>query len=79
MGSAFKPFAGIAGDKLLPTAGEDSLMIFGDAASHDMRCRVCGSFLNSVVRDGAFVHVSDGLPQYEEHVVASEPGGGQEF
>lgn len=35
-------------------------MIFGDAAAHDVRCRVCGSFLYSVVRDGAFVHVAMG-------------------
>ena len=35
-------------------------MIFGDEAGNDTRCRVCGSFLYSVVRDGAFVHVAMG-------------------
>ena len=103
-GSAFKPFGGIARDELRVTAGEDKLMIFGDAAAHDVRCRMCGAFLYSVVREGAFVHVamgtlldgptlrptahifvgskapwftiSDGLPQHDEHVVASAPESG---
>ena len=99
-GSAFKPFAGIERGKLRVTKGEGILMIFifGDKSSNDVRCKLCGSFLYSVVRDGAFVHVAmgtlvddptirptkhifvgskapwftitDGLPQYEEHVVA---------
>jgi len=101
-GSAFKPFAGIERDKLQVTRGEDKLMIFGDETGNDVRCRPCGSFLYSVVRNGAFVHVAmgtlvddptirptkhifvgskaawfaitDGLPQYEEHVTAA-PGG----
>jgi hypothetical protein len=101
-GSAFKPFAGIERDKLQVTRGEDKLMIFGDETGNDVRCRSCGSFLYSVVRNGAFVHVAmgtlvddptirptkhifvgskaawfaitDGLPQYEEHVTAA-PGG----
>ncbi len=34
-GSAFKPFAGIARDRLRLSKGEDKLMIFGDADSHD--------------------------------------------
>ena len=59
-GSAFKPFAGIERDKLRITKGEDSLMIFGDASGHDAHCRLCGSLLYSVVRDGAFVHVAMG-------------------
>jgi hypothetical protein len=59
-GSAFKPFAGIARDKLRITNGEDSLMIFGEANGHDARCNVCGAFLYSVVRDGTFVHVAMG-------------------
>jgi hypothetical protein len=59
-GSAFKPFAGIERNKLRLTKGEDSLMIFGDANGHDARCKACGSFLYSVVRDGAFVHVAMG-------------------
>ena len=59
-GSAFKPFAGIERDKLCITRGEDSLMIFGDASGHDAHCKLCGSLLYSVVRDGAFVHVAMG-------------------
>jgi hypothetical protein len=60
-GSAFKPFAGIARDKLSVTSGDDNVMIYGDAdASHDAHCRHCGSLLYSVVRDGAYVHVAMG-------------------
>jgi hypothetical protein len=59
-GSAFKPFAGIERNKLTVTKGEDHLMIFGDDNGSDMRCKLCGSYLYSVVRDGAFVHVAMG-------------------
>jgi hypothetical protein len=55
-GSAFKPFAGIARDRLRLTQGADSLMIFGDETGNDSHCKVCGSLLYSVVRDGSFVH-----------------------
>lgn len=59
-GSAFKPFAGIERNKLVITRGEGNLMIFGGEDSNDTRCKVCGSFLYSVVRDGAFVHIAMG-------------------
>ena len=59
-GSAFKPFAGIGRDKLRITEGENVLMIFGDENAGDVRCGRCGSFLYSVVRDGAYVHVAMG-------------------
>ncbi|MGE0118756.1 MAG: alpha/beta fold hydrolase [Dongiaceae bacterium] len=59
-GAAFKPFAGIERDKLRLTKGADNLLVFGDDGSHDARCKRCGSFLYSVVRDGAFVHVAMG-------------------
>lgn len=59
-GSAFKPFAGIEREKLSITQGADRLLIFGDQSAHDARCARCGSFLYSVVRDGAFVHVAMG-------------------
>ncbi len=59
-GSAFKPFAGIERDKLSLTKGEESLMTFGDENAHDAHCKLCGSLLYSVVRDGAFVHVTLG-------------------
>jgi hypothetical protein len=59
-GSAFKAFAGIERDKLELTDGLDSLLVFGEDDSNHTRCGVCGSFLFSVVRDGAFVHVAMG-------------------
>ena len=59
-GSAFKPFAGIARERLSVTTGADTLLIFGEADGHDAHCRLCGSLLYSVVRDGAFVHVAMG-------------------
>src|SRR4051812_28649844 len=54
IGSAFKPFAGIAREQLRITGGADQLMMFGDDNGHDARCKACGSLLYSVVRDGAF-------------------------
>jgi hypothetical protein len=36
------------------------LLIFGEENAHDVRCKKCGSFLYSLVRDGAFVHVTMG-------------------
>jgi hypothetical protein len=59
-GSAFKPFAGIARDRLSITGGADHLMIFGDENGNNTHCKLCGSLLYSVVRDGAFVHVAMG-------------------
>ena len=35
-------------------------MILGDTSANDTRCKLCGAFLYSVVRDGAFVHVAMG-------------------
>jgi hypothetical protein len=59
-GSAFKPFAGIERTKLHVTKGDDNLSIFGEEIVNDTRCKACGSLLYSVVRDGAFVHVTMG-------------------
>jgi hypothetical protein len=59
-GAAFKPFAGIARDKLGITSGDEDLMIFGEEAGHDAHCVHCGSLLYSVVRDGTYVHVAMG-------------------
>ncbi len=59
-GSAFKPFAGIAREKLGVTEGGEHLMMYGEEAAHDAHCGRCGSLLYSVVRDGAFVHVAMG-------------------
>ena len=60
-GAAFKPFAGIERGKLALTAGPQDLLLHGDPGrNHDVRCGKCGSLLYSVVRDGAFVHVTLG-------------------
>ncbi|CCE10414.1 Glutathione-dependent formaldehyde-activating GFA [Bradyrhizobium sp. STM 3843] len=60
-GSAFKPFAGIRREHLAIAAGADATLIYGDAsAAHDVHCRRCGSLLFSVVRDGAYAHVTMG-------------------
>ena len=59
-GTAFKSFAGIEREKLVLTRGEDSLLIVGGENENHTRCRVCGSLLFSVVRDGAYVHVALG-------------------
>ena len=59
-GSAFKPFAGIEREKLAVVEGGESLMIFGKEDANDTHCKVCGSLIFSVVRDGAFVHVAMG-------------------
>ena len=59
-GSAFKAFAGIEREKLEITKGQDDVLLIGEEDANDTRCRRCGSFLFSVVRDGAFVHVAMG-------------------
>jgi hypothetical protein len=59
-GSAFKAFAGIEREKLTITDGLDNIAVVGKQDANDTRCRACGSFLFSVVRDGAFVHVAMG-------------------
>ena len=59
-GSAFKPFAGIEREKLAVTEGGDKLLIYGDDKANNTHCRLCGSLLFSVVRDGTFVHVAMG-------------------
>ena len=59
-GSAFKAFAGIEREKLTITDGQDAITLIGEEDANDTRCGACGSFLFSVVRDGAFVHVALG-------------------
>lgn len=57
-GSAFKPFAGIAREKLRLTKGDENLLRFGDpAADHDVHCQTCGSLLYSVLQAGTRLHV----------------------
>jgi hypothetical protein len=59
-GSAFKPFGGIEVGALRLTRGRSNLMRVGGETDHDVRCATCGSYLYSVVRQGAYVHVSYG-------------------
>ncbi|WP_336958528.1 GFA family protein [Sphingobium aquiterrae] len=59
-GAACKPFAGIGADRLRITHGKDDILRHGDAVDHNIHCRLCGSLLWSVVRDGDFVHVAMG-------------------
>jgi hypothetical protein len=59
-GAAFKPFAGIAREKLRLIAGANMLLTFGGENAHDVRCKRCGCYLYSVVREGKFVHVAMG-------------------
>src|SRR5579859_7180394 len=59
-GSAFKPFAGIERNKLRLTQGGEDMLIVGEPDGHDAHCGRCGSLLYSVVRDGAYVHVTLG-------------------
>jgi hypothetical protein len=59
-GAAFKPFAGIERAKLRVSSGSDKLLIVGDDNGNDTHCKLCGSLLYSVVRDGAYVHVAMG-------------------
>ncbi|MHC2819779.1 hypothetical protein ACVMBY_003339 [Bradyrhizobium huanghuaihaiense] len=54
-GSAFKPFAGIAQEKLRIVQGGDQRLIFGDDTTHDAHCARCGSLLYSRVREGKWV------------------------
>lgn len=59
-GSAFKPFAGILRAKLAVTQGSGALTIYGSDNAHDAHCKACGSLLYSIVRDGAYAHVTLG-------------------
>jgi hypothetical protein len=59
-GSAFKPLAGIEREKLEIVKGAEELLVVGDDLLNDTRCGSCGSFLFSVVREGAYVHVGMG-------------------
>jgi hypothetical protein len=70
-GAAFKPFAGIEREKLHVTRGSDSLFLVGEELIHDVRCAKCGSLLYSVVRQGAFVHVTLGTLLQEPSIQPS--------
>jgi hypothetical protein len=59
-GAAFKPFAGIRIEKLTLQAEPASVLRFGGDDAHDVHCSRCGSLLYSVVRNGAYAHVTLG-------------------
>ncbi len=58
-GSAFKPFGGIAREKLAITKGADTLLVWGEEDGNHTRCGICGSLLFSVVGPDR-VHVASG-------------------
>lgn len=58
--AAFKTFGGIERAKFKLTAGIDQLIRYGNGADYDLHCGTCGSLLYSVVRAGAYVHVTYG-------------------
>ncbi len=59
-GATFKPFAGIEREHLQVTQGADKLNIFGRPDNHNAHCARCGSLLYSIVRNGAYAHVTMG-------------------
>jgi hypothetical protein len=59
-GAAFKPFGGIEIEKFKITQGADQLVRYGDGIDYDLHCGKCGSLIHSVVRDGAYAHVTYG-------------------
>jgi len=58
-GSASKPFGGIPAE-LLTIHHPDRLLRYGSAINHDGHCSRCGSLLYSLVREGAYAHVTLG-------------------
>jgi hypothetical protein len=61
-GAAAKPFAAIRSDRLALTSGGDRIMRYsdGDGPNHNAHCEKCGSLLYSLVRDGAYLHITLG-------------------
>jgi hypothetical protein len=59
-GAAAKPFAGIKSDCLTFVSGGDHVMRYGGGTNHDAHCERCGSLLYSLVRNGAYLHVTLG-------------------
>lgn len=58
-GSAFKPMAGVAREKVRVTQGADDLLVWGDEDGNHTRCGICGSLLYSVVSPDR-IHVALG-------------------
>jgi hypothetical protein len=59
-GAAFNPLAGIERFKLSVTGGLDRIMFVKADNWHEERCKLCGSLLFAVVRNGEFIHVAMG-------------------
>jgi hypothetical protein len=60
-GSAFSAFGGIEQNRLRVTDGADSLALFELNPDNTVRfCKLCGSSLFALVRDGQFFHVKLG-------------------
>ena len=59
-GSAFKPFAGIRRANFKLVRGLTCLLVFGEENGNDSHCKLCGSLVFSVVRDGGYTHVPMG-------------------
>jgi hypothetical protein len=59
-GAASKPFAGAPASTFKVTRGEDVILRFGEGDGHHASCAKCGSLLYSLVREGAYVHVTLG-------------------
>jgi hypothetical protein len=59
-GAASKPFAGAPVGALKITGGGDAILRLGDSVGYHASCGKCGSLLYSLVRSGAYVHVTLG-------------------
>lgn len=59
-GAAAKPFAGAQTSALSITSGEEAILRLGEGSGHHASCGKCGSLLYSLVREGAYVHVTLG-------------------
>ena len=59
-GAAFKPLAGIPVGMIGIAAGAEAVMAVGDAGAPYIHCRICGSLLYAVVKNGTFAHVTMG-------------------
>src|ERR1700761_3094628 len=59
-GAASKPFGGARAEYLRILSGDENISRFGEGMGHHASCSKCGSLLYSLVRDGAYVHVSLG-------------------
>ena len=65
-------FGRIESEALRLTKGGSNLMMVGGNFDHDVRYATCGSYLYSIVGNGAFVHVSYGSPVDEPTLKPTE-------